>query len=165
MRLMTLVYLRRGTNTLTSGRCQFVSYNEAAQTLAGFSDVSSDSNERGHRRHTRLRQLPVESRDEGTYEWDETWDKICQWPDIYIYMILTVNCVYISSTECVLFMWLFIFYSTYILSDSRQTDTVLLPPGGLTQRSFNCWQYFALISTPIFQHLKILKNIKLYFIF
>lgn len=151
MRLVTLVYLRRGTNTFTTGRCQFVSYNEVAQTLARFhldahiSDVSSDSNECGCCRHTSLHQLPVESRDEGTCEWDDAWDRIYQWPYIiYIYMILTVNCVYTPNTVFVLLMCLFIFNSTYILSDSSHTQThthtVLLPPGGHTLKRFSCWQ-------------------------
>lgn len=42
---------------------------------------------------------------------------------IYIYMILTVNCVYTPNTVFVLLMCLFIFNSTYILSDSSHTHT------------------------------------------
>lgn len=149
MRLVTLVYLRRGTNTFTTGRCQFVSYNEVAQTLARFhldahiSDVSSDSNECGCCRHTSLHQLPVESRDEGTCEWDDAWDRIYQWPYIiYIYIWSSLLTVFILLTLC-LFCWCVYLYLTahiFCLTAHTHTHTVLLPPGGHTLKRFSCWQ-------------------------
>lgn len=177
MRLVTLVYLRRGTNTFTTGRCQFVSYNEVAQTLARFhldahiSDVSSDSNECGCCRHTSLHQLPVESRDEGTCEWDDAWDRIYQWPYIiYIYIWSSLLTVFILLTLC-LFCWCVYLYLTahiFCLTahTHRHTHTQSSCHQGATHwrgSAADRTEYFVLISTPIFQHYIILKNIKLYF--